>query len=169
VRLAKGEEYGVRLAMSLALAGRQLTVPEIAEREGLPEPTVAKVLSELRKGGVVAAERGRQGGYELARPAEQTSVLAILRAMDGPLFEGSFCRHDEADLADCVHDGDCGLLPVWLQLEQLIEGFLAGISLADVAAGRLAGRQAPASVLAAPPRSGGGLPAGVALSGRRRT
>jgi Rrf2 family iron-sulfur cluster assembly transcriptional regulator len=132
VRLSKGEEHGVRLSLRLAEAGCQLTVGELAARERLPEPTVAKVLLALRRGGVVEAERGRQGGYELARPAEETSVRAVLRALDGPLFEGSFCRREEEAVGCCVHQGECSLLPVWLQLEQVIERFLDRITLADL-------------------------------------
>ena len=146
MRLSKGEEYGVRLAIRLAEAGGQLTVSDLAQREGLAEPTVAKVLLALRRAGVVAAARGRQGGYELAKPPEQTSMKAILRALDRPLFEGSFCRQNVAEDA-CVHEGECTLLPVWLQLEQLIEGFLARLTLADVARGLHARGVVPVPIL----------------------
>ena len=50
MRISKAEEYGVRLVMRLAAHGRQLTVTQLAELENLPEPTVAKVLSPLRRG-----------------------------------------------------------------------------------------------------------------------
>ena len=153
MRLSKGEEYGVRLAMSLATAGRQVTVGELAERESLPEPTVAKVLSNLRRGGVVEASRGCQGGYELANAPEETSVRSILRAMDGPLFEGSFCQQDEAS---CVHQGTCSLLPVWQQLEVLIDSYLERISLAELVSGRVSARM-PVAIAPPPRRSGDDL------------
>jgi DNA-binding IscR family transcriptional regulator len=59
VRVSKSEEYGIRLVMSLALSGSQLTIRELAEREGLPDTTVAKVVGRLRRAGLVEAERGR--------------------------------------------------------------------------------------------------------------
>jgi Rrf2 family protein len=147
VRLSKGEEYGVRLAIRLAEAGGQLTVAELAQRERLPEPTVAKVLLALRRADVVAAERGRQGGYELSHAPEQISMKAVLRALDRPLFEGSFCRQEEVAEDACVHQGECSLLPVWQQLEQLIEGFLARLTLAEVASGMHRLGPAPAPIL----------------------
>jgi Rrf2 family iron-sulfur cluster assembly transcriptional regulator len=159
VRLSKGEEYGVRLSLRLAEAGCQLTVGELAGREGLAEPTVAKVLLALRRAGVVEAARGRQGGYELARPAQETSVRAVLRALDGPLFQGSFCRREEDVAGCCVHHGGCSLLPVWLQLEQTIERFLDRITLADVLQGA-GGGPAPITLLASASAAGRGTPTG---------
>ncbi len=156
MRLSKGEEYGVRLAMSMATAGRQVTVSELAERESLPEPTVAKVLSNLRRAGVVEASRGCQGGYELAQTPDETSVRSILRAIDGPLFEGSFCRQDAADEASCVHQGACSLLPVWQQLELLIDTYLERISLAELVSGRVSAR-IPVAIAPPPRRSGDDL------------
>ena len=63
MRVTRAEEQAIRLAIRLARDGDQRTLQELSAEEGLPEPTVAKVLAELRDAGLVRAIRGRKGGY----------------------------------------------------------------------------------------------------------
>jgi len=136
MRVSKAEEYGIRLVTSLAATGGQLTVRELAEREGLPEPTVAKVVSRLRRAGLVEACRGRRGGYTLARPADELSLDQVVAACAGRAFDRSFCTRMSPDGGDCIHAAGCGLKPVWRNLEVVIASFLARITVADIAGGR---------------------------------
>lgn len=133
MRISKPEEYGIRLAMSLAIAGRQLSVTELAELEDMPEATVAKVLSRLRQAGLVAAARGRQGGYELAVAPEAVTVLQVLRAMERGPREGSCCQLDALETEPCVHRPGCGLRPLWRRLEAKIHEVMGQVTLADIA------------------------------------
>ncbi len=149
----------MRLVMALAVAGTQLSVLQLAERERLPETTVAKVLGSLRQGGVVVAQRGRNGGYELASAPAKITVGAVVRSFEKPLFQGRFCQRPVADDPTCVHRGDCGLRPVWRRLEALIDGFLDRVTVADLLASERATRELvsehtlPATLL--PIRAGG--------------
>jgi Rrf2 family iron-sulfur cluster assembly transcriptional regulator len=122
--------------MALAAADGQLTVRELAEREALPEPTVAKVVHRLRRAGLVRAERGRNGGYSLARPADELTLAAVLEPFDSSLADGSFCRTMSRDGTPCTHLSRCGLRPIWRNLTELIGDFLSGITLADLLADR---------------------------------
>ena len=73
MKLSANEEYGVRCLVRLAYAteaGSGLTIPEISQAEGVSPAYAAKILRVLRKGGFVKAARGKEGGYKLARPAE---------------------------------------------------------------------------------------------------
>jgi Rrf2 family protein len=54
---------------------------EIAEKLGLPEIPVRQALVRLRRAGILQAEKGRQGGYRLAKPPEKISLLSVLRAL----------------------------------------------------------------------------------------
>lgn len=119
--------------MSLAMAGRQLSVSELAELEDLPEATVAKVLSRLRQAGLVVASRGRQGGYELAAAPEAVTALQVLRAMDRSPREGNCCQLDAMETEPCVHRPDCGLRPLWRRLEMKIHEVMGRVTLADIA------------------------------------
>ncbi len=91
MRITKFEEYGLRLVLRLAAAGGQLTIRELAEREGIPEATVAKVIARLRAAGLVRAARGRNGGYALAEPASAITIARIVEAFDERLYDPGFC------------------------------------------------------------------------------
>lgn len=134
MRVSKSEEYGVRLAMSLAAEGGQLTIRELSEREALPEATVAKVIGRLRKAGVVQAERGRNGGYTLAKPSAEVTVAEIVTAFDDALGAAAFCQRMTPGEAACVRADGCSLRPVWRGLTEVIGAFLSGITVADLVA-----------------------------------
>lgn len=133
MKISKPEEYGIRLAMSLAMAGRQLSVTELAELESMPEATVAKVLARLRQAGLVRAARGRQGGYEMAVRPAAVSVLQVLRAMEPGPRQGSCCQLGVDEVEPCVHRPGCGLRPLWRRLESKIHEVMGQVTLAEIA------------------------------------
>jgi Rrf2 family protein len=136
MRVSKSEEYGLRLVMSLAISGDQLTIRELAEREGLPDTTVAKIVARLRGAGLVEAVRGRNGGYTLTRPAGKISVGDVVVAFDGEVFSSDFCITMSPGDGPCIKSEGCGLKPVWRGLRLVVADFLDGISVADLVAGR---------------------------------
>jgi Rrf2 family protein len=129
----------MRLIMSLADEGSQMTIHDLAERELIPEPTVAKVVGRLRRAGLVAAARGRNGGYTLARPASGISLASIVDAFGESFHDTSICNRMQAGGKSCGRSASCGLRPVWTSLAELIGDHLAGITIADVI-GRKPGR-----------------------------
>jgi len=132
VLITKSEEYGVRLVMRMAREGGQLSVTQLAEMERLPETTVAKVLLQLRKAGLVRAERGRNGGYVLAEAPARISMARVLQALGEPLFSGRFCQAEIA--CACPNDAACGLRSVWAHIDRMIEKVLAGTTVEDLLA-----------------------------------
>jgi len=135
VRITKAEEYGLRLVIKLASEGGQLTIRELADQEHLPEATVAKVVGRLRRSGVVTAERGRNGGYALSRPAVEITIARVVEAFDERVYDPAFCDRMSPGEAACAHSTSCGLRPVWRGLTAVIGDFLAGITVADVVQG----------------------------------
>ena len=130
-RVTRAEEQAVRLIMRLATIGEQLTLSQLAEAEVLPEPTVAKLLGMLRRGGVVEAVRGRNGGYVLAKPPERTSAGSVIRSISGEqVFE--YPCSDSTDRPDCTRTEDCGLRPVWKHLGSRVSEVLEQTSIADL-------------------------------------
>lgn len=130
-RVTRAEEQAVRLIMRLASIGEQLTLSELAEAEVLPEPTVAKLLGMLRRGGVVEAVRGRNGGYVLANPPERTSAGSVIRSISGEqVFE--YPCSQPTDRPDCTRTEDCGLRPVWQHLGSRVSEVLEQTSIADL-------------------------------------
>ena len=130
-RITRAEEQAVRLIMRLAVVGEQLTLSDLAVAENLPEPTVAKLLGMLRRGGVVEAVRGRNGGYVLADVPERTSTASVIQSISGyQVFE--FPCRDTSDRPDCPRNDDCGLRPVWQLLGNRVSEVLEQTSIADL-------------------------------------
>jgi len=117
LRITKAEEQGIRLVMGLATGGRQMTLAELAEYEGLPEPTVAKLLGMLRRGGVV--------------DAVEISTAAIIRALGSEPVQSHACLADPEG-EHCPRLDDCGLRSVWRHLEARVAGLLENTSVADL-------------------------------------
>jgi Rrf2 family protein len=121
--------------MSLALSGDQLTIRELAEREDLPDTTVAKIVGRLRRAGLVEAVRGRNGGYTLTRSADEISLSQVVSAFEAQVFSSDFCNTMSPGDGICAKSADCGLRPVWRGLRNVIGNFLDGITVADIVAG----------------------------------
>lgn len=128
----KTDEQTLRIAACLARRGGQMTQAEIARSEHIPQPTVTKLLSQLRRGGVVRTVRGRNGGYELARPSADISVAEVMTATGRPLLDGSECSPDDPLDAICPHADDCGLRSVWQSLADRIAVVLEATNLDDI-------------------------------------
>ncbi len=76
-------EYALRAVVAIAQAGGDAIVtPTIVEMTKVPAGYLPKVLQTLRKGRIVDSKRGLGGGFTLARPAEQISVLDVVNAVD---------------------------------------------------------------------------------------
>ncbi len=131
MRVSKHEEFGLRLVTRLAREGGQLTIRELAEREGLPEATIAKVVTPLREAGIIVSERGRNGGYSLRWPPADLTLAKVLAAFDDRIFDDGFCsRMNSGD--GCANEPDCGIKPVWQGLGVVIGNFLAGVTVDDL-------------------------------------
>jgi len=137
MKITATEEYGMRCMLQLALhIGETVPLSELAAAEGIAVPFAAKVLLRLRRAGLVVATRGRHGGYMLAAPPDQITVLRVLKALGRPLFDSTFCRdHGSPDATDCSRLTDCSLRPVWAHLDALLKRFFEQTSLTDLAAG----------------------------------
>lgn len=129
-RITRAEEQALRLTMRLAASGRQQTLGDLAGSEALPEPTVAKLLGFLRRGGVVDAVRGRNGGYVLADDPSRISAAKVIGCINGdPAFQYPCTNQMEND---CPRVSDCGLRPVWRHLENRVAAVLEQTSIADL-------------------------------------
>ncbi len=87
MQLSRRADYGVRLVLDLSMQppdGRSST-QEIATRQSIPIPFLAKIISQLTLAGLVVTFRGAGGGVALARPAAGISLLQVVEALDGPI------------------------------------------------------------------------------------
>lgn len=128
------EEYGLRCIMQLALnsSDAPMTVAVVAEREGLSTEYAGKLLNMLSQASLVRSVRGRNGGFVLARMADEISVTDIITALSNDLFDSEYCdRHTGAETT-CVHQTSCALRPVWSTISSMIRQVLDSVSLMDL-------------------------------------
>jgi Rrf2 family protein len=86
VRVSAKADYAIRAALELAAAGEGPVKGErIAHAQEIPPNFLENILGDLRNAGLVASRRGAEGGYWLARPAEEISLADVIRAVEGPL------------------------------------------------------------------------------------
>lgn len=85
--LTAKSRYGLPAVFRLARQtdGELVQVKELAGEEGIPIQYLEQILNRLVKSGLVRAIRGKNGGYRLARPADRTSFLEVLEALEGSL------------------------------------------------------------------------------------
>lgn len=131
MRISKHEEFGLRLVASIARSGGQLNIRELSEHEGLPETTIAKVVARLREAGLLAAERGRNGGYSLTRDADKITLAQVVGAFGVQVYDDEFCGRMNSG-ESCAHEASCGLRPVWNGLGAVIGNFLDGYTVDDI-------------------------------------
>jgi len=133
VRTTAKADYAVRAAVELAAAGRQLTAEQIAQAQSIPANFLENILRDLRRAGIVDSRRGQQGGYALARPADEISIADVIRAVEGPL--ANVRGHPPEDLE--YGGASAKLREVWVALRANVRNVLEQVTLADVARGEL--------------------------------
>jgi Rrf2 family protein len=129
-------DYAIRALVALAAAGGgPLAGSVIASSQAIPAKFLESILTELRHAQLIASIRGPEGGYLLARPAEQIALADVIRAVDGPLAEVRGTRPEATS-----YDGAAASLrDVWLAVRVALRRVLERTSVADVASGRLPG------------------------------
>lgn len=133
MKISAQEEYGLRCLVQLANlpAGESLTLPQIAEREGISAANAGKLMWLLNKAGFVNSTRGTKGGYFLARSADDIYLNEIIKVLDEDVLS-SHCDSYTGVLDTCIHTGDCGIRPVIVGLHEIVENALSRITLASL-------------------------------------
>ena len=89
ISVTSKSRYAVVAMAELARSGDGGPVPiaQIAERRAMPVQFLEQLFSTLRRGGLLNSQRGVKGGYTLARPAEEITVLEVVQVLDGKVGE----------------------------------------------------------------------------------
>lgn len=136
MKLSKRGEYALRSLINLGIAakvGRRLVrVTELAKAEDLPIKFLEQVIQQLREAGYVESERGKHGGYRLAKPAEAIPIGAVVRLIDGPLAPIGCVSQTAYEPCNCPDEAHCGLRMLMLDVRNAIAAILDRYTLADV-------------------------------------
>lgn len=127
--------YAVMAMADLAKYGgeKAVALSVVAERQRLSLAYLEQLFRLMRNAGLVISERGRTGGYRLARAAEMISVAEIMAAVDEGLRMTRCLDGDDA--TPCLGRERCLTHELWHALGRNIDAFLSGVSLRDVLEG----------------------------------
>ncbi len=130
MRLTTRVRFGLRIMIQIASEAdaKPLFARRIAQVQGISQPYVDQLLMPLKARGLLRSQRGRYGGYWLARDAEKISVLDILEALEGSMALSECVDKPE----ECPYSGACQAHRVWKGATLSLRNELAGITLAEL-------------------------------------
>lgn len=130
IKMSKLADYAfVILTRMVAREAASWAASDLAEKTGLPGPTVAKIMKMLAKSQIVTAQRGALGGYRLSRPANQINVATVIRAIDGPIALTECVDEGEPD---CAVQNFCPMHGGWDLVNRAVVNALEGVTLAEM-------------------------------------
>jgi Rrf2 family protein len=131
MEISRRTDYGVRVILDLAIQSQngRTSTQEIAERQNIPAPFLAKIISQLALSGLVTTYRGAGGGVSLARPAAEISLLHVIEALDGPLRLNRCVIEPSA----CPRDEYCPVHHIWAKAQTDLTSLLSGTTFDDLA------------------------------------
>jgi len=136
MQITKAAEYGVLglIALSRRPQGEVVMIDVLCEEEAVPKSFLGKIFQSLCKSGLIGSSRGSGGGFYLAKPASEISVLEVLESIEGPIALQKCLETDSG----CEHTRGCALCGLLAEAQDRMKAVFAGTSLAT-----LAGRHLP--------------------------
>jgi Rrf2 family protein len=130
MRVSAKADYAVRAAVELAIAGEGPMKGEaISKAQEIPLKFLENILGELKHAGLVRSQRGTEGGYWLARPAEEIKIADVIRAVEGPLAS---VRGEPAE--SIRYNGAAQPLgKLWVAVRANLRAVLESVTVADIA------------------------------------
>ena len=150
MQLGEGVEWALHAVVVLAVVPPDSTLPanRLAAYHGVPPAYLAKHLQALSQAGIVESVAGRRGGYRLARPAADISVLDVVLAVEGsaPAFRCTEIRQrGPAAVGRRHYTAPCTITRVMRAAEDAWRAELAGVSVLDLVV-EVAGKASPVSI-----------------------
>ncbi|HMP77129.1 MAG TPA: Rrf2 family transcriptional regulator [Kiritimatiellia bacterium] len=135
-----------------ALASRKTTEPvliaQLAEAEAIPRKYLERILLELKARGILRSQKGKGGGYALAKDANEIPLADIVRWMDGPLAPVSCVSQTAyAPCRECKDEACCGIRLVMKEVRDSIAKILGATTLADMLRRSQDAKSASANIL----------------------
>jgi Rrf2 family protein len=134
MRVSARVDYAVRALTELAAAGAGPVKGEtIASRQAIPVNFLENILSDLRRAGIVASQRGSTGGYWMSVPPESVTIADVVRIVEGPLADVRGAPPEDLDYAGPA----AALREVWVATRANLRAVLEAVTIGDLACGRL--------------------------------
>jgi Rrf2 family protein len=138
MRVSAKADYALRALIEMAAraegdAARPVSAEELGKLQEIPHNFLQAILADLRKAGIVIAQRGQSGGWRLGKAADSVSVADVIRAVDGPLVSVYGLRPE----AVSYNERAATLQRVWIAARHSLRDVFEQVSVADLAADRL--------------------------------
>ena len=126
--------YALRVMLDLAQHRQEgfISLKTIADRQGYSMKYLEMIVGSLKRAGLVASTRGKEGGYQLIRDPEDYTIGEILRCIEDNLAPVACIK--AGDIC-CEHAGECMTVPMWKELDDITNAYLDGVSLQDLLTG----------------------------------
>jgi Rrf2 family protein len=130
LKLTKKADYGLMAMKHLAERAHEgaFSAKDVADAYGIPQEALAKILQRLVKAGLLQSQHGANGGYTLAREANNISAFEVIRAIDGPLFITSCITVR----GECGQSGRCTIREPLRRVNESIEQVLRRITISEM-------------------------------------
>ncbi len=129
MKFGVGVDYSLKALLMLAErhpGGQPTRVEEIAETQAIPENYLRRLLIELKRGGLVASQKGPSGGYMLARPPSRITMADVVEIIEGDYLPVE-CLDDGNSL--CPRENPCAMRDVWREVRSSVIHILQGVTL----------------------------------------
>lgn len=132
MKLSTKGRYGLKAVIDIAMNSEEpVALSSIAQRQSISVSYLEQLIAKLKKAGIVNSIRGAQGGYVLARCAQDISVGEILRALEGDLYPVD-CAEINGVEKFCTSSDRCVTKHVWKRITDSINDAVDGIMLSEL-------------------------------------
>ncbi|MFP3982739.1 MAG: RrF2 family transcriptional regulator [Desulfurivibrionaceae bacterium] len=130
MRLTTRSRYGTRLILDIAQHQDQgpVQVGDIAKREELSVKYLELLIRSLRQAGFLKSVRGAKGGHLLTKPPEEIRIGEIVKVLEGDTVIVDCSKDNE----HCSRKDRCSTLPLWQEIEQLVNDKLYSVTVRDL-------------------------------------
>ncbi len=135
MKISTKGRYALRMLLDLAINQQQgcVCLKDIAQRQGISKKYLEQIVPALSKANILLTSRGFQGGYRLAVAPDKCTVGSVLRVTEGNMAPVA-CLTNNA--ADCTRRDTCLTLPLWYELDRIINEYLDSVTLQDILDGK---------------------------------
>ena len=130
MKLSARSCYGTRALVELALRWKNgpTLLKDIARKQSISLPYLARLMSPLITAGLVRSTRGAHGGVWLVKPPSEVNLSEVIRLLEGPVAPMACVTNAD----DCPHSNACATRDVWSDLEAAVTGALSSITLRNL-------------------------------------
>jgi len=135
MRVTAKSDYALRALIEIARQPERgpISAEEIGRVQDIPHGFLQAILADLRRAGIVSAQRGQFGGWRLSQEADSITVADVIRAVDGPLLSVSGVRPEAVEYNDAADV----LQLVWIASRSSLRDVLEHVTVHQLATGEL--------------------------------